>query len=162
MGGCCFPSGVEYFPHVILVSLRVFFSIQNVLMPNVQKLREHRFYANSPNAFPWPCHFCRWHSSWSKAGEEFSRSCQLGRRLCTFPPTIFGESDQRFVQNFSCIVCWLWVWVCRISPKSRSDVSQLLMSWRRSWHQLQFSHRQMCHSLFRCFVMPHCRGLAEF
>ena len=39
------------FPHVILVSLRVLFSIQNVLMPNVQKLREHRFYANSPNAF---------------------------------------------------------------------------------------------------------------
>ena len=44
---------MEYFPHVILVSLRVFFSIQNVLMPIVQMLREHRFYAKFSKCEFW-------------------------------------------------------------------------------------------------------------
>ena len=69
----------------------------NVLMPNVRKLREHRFYANSPNAFPWPCHFCRWHSSWSGTVEEFSWSCQIVKEV---------------VQISSCNIWWVWSKIC--------------------------------------------------
>ena len=158
------------FPHVILVSLHDFFSIQNVLIPNMQKLREHRFYAIQLTLGGFCIGMWVLTKQDHLLGHVISADgiavdpeqlksllglARLGRRLCRFPPTMFGESEPRIVQNFSGIVCWLWVWVCRISPRSRNLwhnccarvsgirghqlISQLLMSWR-SWPKLQCSH----------------------
>ena len=108
------------FPHVILVSLHVFFSVRmcscqmcrswgsTASMQILQMLfRGHVISADGIAVDP-------------EQLKSFLGLASCCSRLCRFSPTIFGESDQRFVQNFSCIVCWLWVWVCRISPRSQN------------------------------------------
>ena len=102
MGGCCFPSDVEYFPHVILVSLRVFFSIQMCSCQMCRSWESTASMQNSPSVSSgstksWPCHFCQWHSSWSGTVEEFSRSCQLVKEV---------------VQISSCNIWWVWSKIC--------------------------------------------------
>ena len=91
--------------------------------------------------------------------KSFSWSCQLVKEVCAELLLLFLLTLSLSLQNFSKIAKPMTDCCARVSGiRGHQLVSQLSTSWRRSWSQLQFSHRQMSHSLFRCFVMPHCRG----